>query len=283
MNKKINNINNKIGVNSAQKKSRMTLVLIFATALAPIVLAFGFHLYYQQNPRAQTSNYGVLVLPQKPMPENLMLIDHTKTQYSKQENGAWLAAPQVEENSKIINSAINLTENSTINSVANKTTETSKISPKKPFNLSGLKGKWLFIYYNTAATCDQICIKHLYAMRQLRLSVGKDGARIIPVWLKSQAQLSPEMQKLYDNPASHLRTFELNNAQIPMIETWLNTNSQLPNAKTPQLQPQMQAQPMQGLYLIDPLGHYMMRYPNIEEPLKIIKDLKLMLKWSRIG
>jgi len=37
------------------------------------------------------------------------------------------------------------------------------------------------------------------------------------------------------------------------------------------------------IYLIDPLGNLMMRYPRDPEPARIIKDLQRLLKYSRIG
>jgi len=38
-----------------------------------------------------------------------------------------------------------------------------------------------------------------------------------------------------------------------------------------------------AIYLIDPLGNIMMRFPSDLEPGKVLKDLKHLLKVSRIG
>jgi len=43
-------------------------------------------------------------------------------------------------------------------------------------------------------------------------------------------------------------------------------------------------QPLQNaIYLVDPLGNLMMRFPPDLEPKSLLKDLKHLLKVSRIG
>jgi hypothetical protein len=37
------------------------------------------------------------------------------------------------------------------------------------------------------------------------------------------------------------------------------------------------------IYVVDPLGNLMMRYPRDPDPSKMIKDLQRLLKYSRIG
>jgi cytochrome oxidase Cu insertion factor (SCO1/SenC/PrrC family) len=37
------------------------------------------------------------------------------------------------------------------------------------------------------------------------------------------------------------------------------------------------------IYLIDPLGNLVLRYPKNAEPAKMKKDLERLLKYSRIG
>jgi len=38
-----------------------------------------------------------------------------------------------------------------------------------------------------------------------------------------------------------------------------------------------------AIYLVDPLGNLMMRWPKDPDPKKISSDLKKLLKYSRIG
>ena len=37
------------------------------------------------------------------------------------------------------------------------------------------------------------------------------------------------------------------------------------------------------IYLVDPLGNLMMRYPRDPDPAKLVKDLQRLLRYSRIG
>jgi hypothetical protein len=41
--------------------------------------------------------------------------------------------------------------------------------------------------------------------------------------------------------------------------------------------------PRDHVYLVDPLGNLMMRFPRDPDPLRVIKDLKLLLRASQFG
>jgi hypothetical protein len=41
--------------------------------------------------------------------------------------------------------------------------------------------------------------------------------------------------------------------------------------------------PLRHIYVVDPLGNLMMRYPEDPDPGRVIKDLERLLKLSRIG
>jgi hypothetical protein len=38
-----------------------------------------------------------------------------------------------------------------------------------------------------------------------------------------------------------------------------------------------------AIYLVDPLGNLMMRFPEDPDPSRMKKDLSKLLKWSRVG
>jgi len=218
--------------------------------LAPIILALIFYFYHSKHPSSDTRNHGQLVQPMRKMPKNLLFQEQTQTHY-EYIDGDW----QVVQNASAVapqNPSQNLSQN---------------------ILLEKFSGKWLMIYYQNAAVCDEICIKHLYVLRQLRLSLGKEGGRFIPIWLKGEAQLTPQLQSLYDNPHSNLRLLKI----LPEKDTTKNLANWLNTEKNKDIKMGS------GLYLIDPHLNYIMHYPSIDEPLKIIKDLQLLLKWSRIG
>jgi hypothetical protein len=110
----------------------------------------------------------------------------------------------------------------------------------KAVSLPSLKGQWLLVSVAGGA-CDSVCEKHLYLQRQLREGLGKDKDRLDWVWLISDRtpvrdSLLPALKE-----ATVLRVDEAHLLQ------WLS--------------------PAQGhalsdhLYLVDPLGHWMMRFP----------------------
>lgn len=127
------------------------------------------------------------------------------------------------------------------------------------FSLQQLEGKWLFVVVDDAA-CDAYCEKKLWQIRQIRKTQGKYPERIERVWLVTgQGQ-----------PAERLRgEFE---------GTWMvRAGSAV-----------LDALPYAGartdhIYLVDPLGNLVLRYPRDADPSRIRKDIERLLKISRIG
>ena len=107
-------------------------------------------------------------------------------------------------------------------------------------NLRKLKGQWLLVSVAGGA-CDARCENHLYLQRQIREGLGKEKDRLDRVWLINDAVAVPErlLPALKD-------TFALR-VDAPALARWLAPASQ-------------QALP-DHLYLVDPLGNWMMRFP----------------------
>jgi len=130
----------------------------------------------------------------------------------------------------------------------------------KPFELEKLRGKWLFVTVDSGG-CDDYCQKKLWKMRQVRLTQGKYLERIERVWLVTDAQgIAPAVMKEYDG-------------------TWI---------ATAQGSTLLKAFPFTDLqrdhiYLVDPLGNVILRYPKDADPSRMKKDLVRVLKVSRIG
>jgi hypothetical protein len=100
-------------------------------------------------------------------------------------------------------------------------------------------------------------------MRQLRLMQGKEMERIERVWLITDDKpLDTVLMKEFDG-TSMLRV------QADLARAWLpvEAGSAMEN----------------HLYLIDPLGHLMMRFPKDPDPSKVKKDLSKLLRASAIG
>ena len=135
--------------------------------------------------------------------------------------------------------------------------------------LASLKGQWLIVAVAGGA-CDDTCQKNLYFQRQLREMQGKDKDRIDRVWLVSDdapvaASLLPALAQ-----ATVLRVAP------EVLQAWL----------APAAGQQLQ----DHLYLVDPMGNWMMRLPahiDVEKASKVKRDLERLLRasnsWDNAG
>lgn len=128
--------------------------------------------------------------------------------------------------------------------------------------LSSLKGKWLMLQVDRGS-CETACQKKLYDMRQLRTAQGKEMERIQRVWLITDD--TPVEEKLKQGIAGT----ELLKVPPNLLEKWLPT--------------EQGATIYDHIYLIDPLGNLMMRFPKDADANKVKKDLSKLLKASAIG
>lgn len=130
----------------------------------------------------------------------------------------------------------------------------------KPFNLDALHGKWVMVHVG-AASCDAACVQQLYLMRQIPITQGKEQSRIERLWVVTD-NASPDAALLREHPGLHV---------------WRPSDAafvaQFPAAQSPAAH----------IYLVDPLGNLMMRFPAQPDAKRIMKDLKLLLKASQIG
>jgi hypothetical protein len=139
--------------------------------------------------------------------------------------------------------------------------EVSKLNGDK-VALNSLKGQWLLVSVADAA-CNEACQKHLYFQRQLRESLGKEKERFDWVWLATGD--APVDEKLM--PALSQATVLRVSAQN--ISEWL--------------QPAAGRQLSEHLYVVDPMGNWMMRFPpgiELAAAAKAKKDLDRLLKAS---
>ncbi len=133
----------------------------------------------------------------------------------------------------------------------------------KPGELTALKKQWLLISVSDAA-CDAACQQRLYFQRQLRESLGKEKMRADWVWLVTDAaginsQLKPALTE-----ATVLRV------PADTLKQWL------PPTAAGQ-------RPEDHLYVVDPLGNLMMRFPanmDAQGAAKAKRDLDRLLRAS---
>ncbi|HEY1150217.1 MAG TPA: cytochrome C oxidase subunit I [Pseudoduganella sp.] len=131
-----------------------------------------------------------------------------------------------------------------------------------PARLEDYKGKWIMLKVG-GSDCQQECQDMLFAMRQLRTMQGKEMERIERVWLITDEQ-PLETMLLRVNDGTHMLR-----APADAVAKWLPVEE---GAKLDQ-----------HIYLIDPLGNLMMRFPKNADPQKVKKDMAKLLKASAIG
>lgn len=114
-----------------------------------------------------------------------------------------------------------------------------------------LRGKWVLVTADAAA-CDAYCEKKLYFMRQVRRAQGKEMGRVERLWLVSDGA-APRAELAAAIEGTRVLSF-----------------------KDAAFSPE-------HIYLVDPLGNLMMRFPRDPDPSRMIKDLQRLLKASRVG
>ncbi len=132
-----------------------------------------------------------------------------------------------------------------------------------------LRGQWLLVVVGPA-DCPEACQRRLYMQRQLREMLGRDRDRIDKVWLVTGGgePSSALREALGDDPTLHVLR-----APLDAVSAWLE-----PTAGAP-LDEQ--------LYLVDPMGEWMMRFPSDAQPARVKRDLDRLLRaaasWDRPG
>ncbi|HEY8099720.1 MAG TPA: cytochrome C oxidase subunit I [Burkholderiaceae bacterium] len=132
----------------------------------------------------------------------------------------------------------------------------------KPLALDAFKGKWIMLQINDSE-CQESCKKKLFEMRQLRLMQGKDMDRIERVWLITDDKpIETILMREYDG-------MQMLRVKPEVLKDWLPT--------------EQNTTVVDHIYLIDPMGNLMMRFPKDADPNKVKKDLAKLLKASSIG
>jgi cytochrome oxidase Cu insertion factor (SCO1/SenC/PrrC family) len=128
------------------------------------------------------------------------------------------------------------------------------------FRLSDYRGRWLLLAAD-AGPCEGACQRKLYATRQARTIQGREQERVVRIWLQA--------------------------ADAPMLARELL--AQHPGLVAARIQPSEWSR-LQGdtgaphdIYLLDPLGNVVLRYPVNPDIKRMAKDLERLLRASQIG
>ena len=129
-----------------------------------------------------------------------------------------------------------------------------------------LRGRWILLYAGSARECDARCHTALYDLRQVRLALGKEMERVATVLLLDALPDAPLRQWLAGEHAAMTVGVDAAGIKSLLAEAFADADAT-----------------GDWIYLIDPLGNLLMRYPVTVEPRSLLNDLQRLLKWSRIG
>ena len=125
-----------------------------------------------------------------------------------------------------------------------------------------LDGRWLLLFYGDRV-CDLYCQANLFKMRQARLVLGRDAARVRTVYLFAEAQQpNPELNRLL--------------LQYPALSVYRIEDTETVSTQAPELR-------QNQVYIADPFGNLVMFYLPDAYSQDIIKDFKRLLRVSKIG
>ncbi|MEO8154338.1 MAG: hypothetical protein ABI605_14815 [Rhizobacter sp.] len=189
------------------KHGRLKMLLVLLICAAPVVASY--LTYFVIRPQGRT-NYSELIQPQRPLPDDLPLVDL---------QGAAVKA-------------------------------------------STLKNQWLLVVVSGGA-CTAVCEKNLWLQRQLRESLGREKERLDKVWL------------INDSAMPQAQTVQAVSAGVPA--TVLRVS---PEALASWLQPAAGRHLEDHMYIVDPLGNWMMRVPPKPDAAKLKRDIEKLMRAS---
>lgn len=126
------------------------------------------------------------------------------------------------------------------------------------------RGKWTLLYIGDE-TCDLYCEANLFKMRQVRLTLGRDSDRVQRKYLGLHNQQNTQAIEKIFSKYKRMRVAWFNKQVV---------DESLPYFKD---------LPIHQVYVIDPLGNLMMWYSKDATSKGMKKDLKRLLKVSKIG
>ena len=130
----------------------------------------------------------------------------------------------------------------------------------RPFRVSELRGKWLLVQFDSGA-CDAYCERKLYFMRQVRKALGRDTGRVERLWMVTDDRVTePRLLEAFEGTRRASAPAGGFAAEFPA-----------------------EVSRTDHIYVVDPLGNLMMRFPRDPDPSKMLKDLQRLLKLSGIG
>lgn len=134
---------------------------------------------------------------------------------------------------------------------------------------SALYGKWSLVYFGPAY-CLTPCADNLYKMRQITAAQGKHAGRVQRVFVVTDpAAMDALHYTLKDYPGMEVLTGASAEVRRLAAQFALPAGGVFDG--------------LHRVYVVDPLGNFMMSYPADADARRMNKDLSFLLKASQIG
>lgn len=134
-----------------------------------------------------------------------------------------------------------------------------------PRDMNELKGHWVLLQVAPQGQCNTACLDGLHLGKQVWLRLSKDIPRLRRLLVATGA-LEPATAAAVRRGDDTLLVAQANAAAQSLLESLA-----------------LPAGPGATLWLIDPQGNVMMRYPLNYEPHGLLRDLQQLLKISQTG
>lgn len=134
------------------------------------------------------------------------------------------------------------------------------------YTLESMLGNWTLVYF-VHNTCNELCKQNIYYLRQIRAALGKDMQRVEPLLVLQDNPLVTELDAFLQS-YPELAVAVGNESEVEDLLKQFGIDNQHDNPH---------------IFLVDPLGNLMMSYSYGFDPANILKDLRKLLKISRIG
>ncbi len=131
-----------------------------------------------------------------------------------------------------------------------------------PVAAAALRGHWSLVVVSSGA-CDRTCERLLWLQRQVREALGRDKDRVAKVWLIDDA--APARPAVLEGVT-------------------VNTDATVWRVSAAALAAWLRPAPGRALedhlYIVDPMGNWMMRAPPDPDPAKLKRDIDKLLRAS---
>ena len=133
-----------------------------------------------------------------------------------------------------------------------------------PAEPDAFRGKWTLIYLGSAG-CAKACQDKLFQVRQVRTLLNEKRLRVQRVYLATDAADLAQARSVLAATHPDLRYFSEAGAEGVRARDFFQPSE------------------ADAIYLLDPLGNWLMVYPAASDYKGMLKDLKRLLRLSQIG